>query len=62
MKEFQFLEFKKEKKSYENMEKTLADKSAEGWEVVSMTADISTDLRGIIIVLLQRDPSCGTEG
>ena len=62
MKEFQFLEFKKEKKSYENMEKTLADKSAEGWEIVSMTADISTDLRGIIIVLLQRDPSCGTEG
>lgn len=55
MKEFKFLEFKKEKKSYENMEKTLADRSAEGWEVVSMTADISTDLRGIVIVLLQRE-------
>lgn len=55
MKEFKFLEFRKEKKAYENMEKTLADRSAEGWEVVSMTADISTDLRGIVIVLLQRE-------
>jgi hypothetical protein len=55
MKEFKFLEFKREKKSYELIEKALADKSAEGWEVVSATADISKDISGMIVVLLQRD-------
>ena len=55
MKEFQFLEFRKEQKAYALMERTLAEKSAEGWEVISMTSDLSADIRGIIIVLLQRD-------
>ncbi len=55
MKEFKFLEFRKDKKSYEFMEKSLEEKTAEGWDVVSMTVDISTDLRGVVVVLLQRD-------
>ncbi len=55
MKEFKILEFKKEKKSYQHIEKALAEKSAEGWDVVSMTSDLSTDIRGVIVVLLQRE-------
>ncbi len=55
MKEFKILEFRKEKKSYQYIEKALAEKSAEGWDVVSMTSDLSTDIRGVIVVLLQRE-------
>ena len=55
MKEFEFVEFKKDNKAYENMKKALEEKSGEGWEVVSMTSDMSADIRGVIVVLLQRD-------
>ena len=55
MKEFKLIEFKKDQKEKEHIEKTLADYSAEGWEVVSMTVDLSKDLRGVVVVLMQRD-------
>ena len=35
----------------------MEEKSSEGWEVVSMNVDISADLRGVVIVLLQKDKS-----
>lgn len=55
MKEFKVLEFKKGNTSYGEIENILAEKSAEGWEVVSMTTDMSKDIRGMILVLLQKD-------
>ena len=55
MKEFKLIEFKKDQKEKEHIEQTLADYSAEGWEVVSMTVDLSKDLRGVVVVLMQRD-------
>ncbi len=55
MKEFKILEFKKKKTSYEQIEYDLAKMSAEGWDVVSMHTDISEDLTGKIIVLLQKE-------
>lgn len=54
MKEFKVLSFKKEK-TFETVEKALAEKSAEGWDVVSMDVDLSSDLRGTVLVLLQRE-------
>ena len=54
MKEFKIIEFRKQK-TYESVEKSLAEKAAEGWETVSMTVDVSADLRGVIVVLLQRE-------
>ena len=55
MKEFKSIEFKKNKTPYEEIEKVLSDMTAKGWEVVNMTVDMSSDIRGIVIVLLQRD-------
>ena len=55
MKEFKFAEFARNKKSYEEIEKALSGLSAEGWEVASMTVDISLDLRGRVVVLLERE-------
>ncbi len=55
MKEFKILEYPKDKRSWEGLEKALAEKSAEGWEVVSLTVDVSSDIRGRTVVLLQRD-------
>ena len=55
MKEFKILEFKSNKSTYEEIEKILGEKSAEGWDVVSMYTDVSKDIRGMIVVLLQRD-------
>ena len=60
MKEFRILEFRKAKHSVEEIENVLAQKSAEGWEVVSLSSDLSVDIRGAFIVLLQREkPSDG---
>lgn len=55
MKEYQFLEFKKSKQTYKEIESVLKEKSAMGWEVNSMTIDVSVDLRGIVVILLQRE-------
>ena len=55
MKEYQFLEFKKNKQTYKEIESVLKEKSAMGWEVISMTIDVSVDLRGIVVFLLQRE-------
>ena len=55
MKEFKFIEFKKNKTPYEEIEKVLSDMTAKGREAVNMTVDMSSDIRGTIIVLLQRD-------
>ena len=41
MKEYKVLEFKKKKDFAVMLEQPLAERSAEGWEVVSMTVDIS---------------------
>ncbi len=61
MKEFKVLEFKKDKKDAKTIEQTLEQKTSEGWEVVSMTVDLSRDLRGIIVVLLQREKKASLE-
>ena len=58
MKEFKILEFRQGQKTPSYVEKTLADKSAEGWEVKSM---ISDEARGAYVVLLQRDKATGDE-
>ncbi len=55
MKEFKLIEFAKEQKDKEHIEQTLSERSAEGWEVAGMTVDMSKDLRGIVVVLLQRE-------
>ena len=55
MKEFKILESKNKKTSHEEIESILMEKSSEGWEVVSMTCDMSMDIRGVILVLIQRD-------
>ena len=57
MKEFKIIEFKRSKYSNEAIEKQMEEKSSEGWEVVSMNVDMSADLRGVVIVLLQKDKS-----
>ena len=57
MKEFKIIEFKKSKYSNEAIEKQLEEKSSEGWEVVSMNVDLSVDLRGVVIILLQKEKS-----
>ena len=54
MKEFKIIEFRKQK-TYEMVEEALAERSAEGWETVSMTVDVSSDLKGVVVVLLQRE-------
>lgn len=55
MKVFKILEFKKHKNSYEEIEKILSQKSSEGWDVVSMDIDLSEDLRGKFMFLLQKN-------
>lgn len=55
MKEYQFIEFKKSKQTYKEIENVLKEKSAMGWEVISMTIDVSVDLRGVVVILLQRE-------
>lgn len=55
MKDFKILEFKNSKTDYEDIENVLAEKSNEGWEVVSMYTDMSKDLRGTILVLIQKN-------
>ena len=51
---FKILEFKKSQYSYDAIEKALSEKVSEGWKVVSLHTDVSTDLRGIVVVLLQQ--------
>ncbi len=55
MKEFKILELKRSKHPYAEIEQTLEGCSAQGWEVVSLSVDTGSDLRGIVVILLQRD-------
>ena len=54
MTKFKILEFKKSQYSYEAIENALSQKASEGWKVISMHTDVSTDLKGIVVVLLQQ--------
>ena len=51
---FKILEFKKSQYCYEAIEKALSEKVSEGWKVVSMNTDVSSDIKGVIVVLLQQ--------
>ena len=54
MKKYKILEFKKSQYSYEQIEDVLTNKTSEGWEAISMYTDISSDLKGIVTVLLKQ--------
>ena len=54
MTRFKILEFKKSQYNYEAIENALSEKVSEGWKVISMHTDVSTDSKGIIIVLLRQ--------
>ena len=54
MTNFKILEFKKSQYTYEAIEKDLSEKYSAGWKVISMHTDVSTDLKGIVVVLLQQ--------
>ena len=54
MKEFLILERRKEK-TYQTIEALLEEKSSQGWEVVSVSIDQSSDLRGTVLIVLQRE-------
>ena len=54
MKEFLILERRKEK-TYQTIEALLEEKSSQGWEVVSVYIDLSSDLRGTVLIVLQRE-------
>ncbi len=54
MKEFLILERRKEK-TYQAIEALLEEKSSQGWEVVSVSIDLSSDLRGTVLIVLQRE-------
>ena len=55
MKEFKIAEFRKKDKDLGNIERKLAEYSKNGWDVISMTSDLSRDISGVFVVLLQRD-------
>ena len=55
MKEFKIVEFRKKDKDPGNIERKLAEYANNGWDVISMTSDLSRDISGVYIVLLQRD-------
>ena len=55
MKEFKILEFKNCKNTYEEIESVLSEKTSDGWDVVSFSTDMSKDIKGRIIVLIQRN-------
>ena len=54
MKKYKILEFKKSQYNNDAIEDVLTEKSSEGWEVVSMYTDVSTDLKGVVTVLLKQ--------
>lgn len=54
MKEYKVYELKKEK-NYENVEAFLQEKSVEGWQLVSMSSDISKDIRGMLLLVMERE-------
>ncbi len=54
MKEFLILERRKEK-TYQTIEALLEEKSSQGWKVVSVSIDQSSDLRGTVLIVLQRE-------
>ena len=54
MTQFKILEFKKSQYSYDAIENALSQKVSEGWKVISLHTDVSTDLKGIVVALLQQ--------
>ena len=54
MKEFRIIELKR-KKTWQAAEALLEEKSSQGWEVVSVSVDQSADIRGTVLVVLQRE-------
>lgn len=55
MKEYRIIEFRKSQTPYEEIEKKLSELSAEGWETAGFDVDMTADIRGKVVVLLQRD-------
>ena len=57
MKEFKIIEVDRKEinKDYSYAESIMEEQSAEGWEVVSVTSDMSVDIRGKLLITLQRD-------
>ena len=47
--------YKEIKKDFTYAEKLLADRAAEGWRVVSVCPDLSNDLRGDLLITLERE-------
>ena len=57
MKAFKIIrvEYKDIKKDFTYAEKLLSERSAEGWRVVSVCPDLAKDLRGDLLVTLERE-------
>ena len=57
MKEFKIVRVESRflKKDDAYAEKLLADYAAEGWRVVSVSSDISRDLRGGLLITLEKE-------
>lgn len=57
MKEFKIIrvEYKEIKKDFSYAEKLLAERAAEGWRVVSVCPDLAKDLRGDLLITLERE-------
>ena len=53
------IEYKDIRKDFSFAEKLLADFTAGGWTVVSVTPDLSKDVRGDLLVTLERSESNG---
>ena len=57
MKEYKIIRVpnKEIKKDFAYAEKLLADRTAEGWRVVSVCPDLAKDLRGDLLITLERE-------
>ena len=57
MKEFKIIELDRGRagKGYGEAEAFLAEKAAEGWTVVSVAMDTGVDIRGKLLVTLERE-------
>ncbi len=57
MTEFKIIkvDFKEIKKDYTYAEKLMSEKAEEGWEVVSVSSDISGNIRGDLLITFKRE-------